>query len=161
MLPPMAEAQPSGLYRTTEAHPHNPSGVPAGALVFLGSSSNGGGRFVVRPGRNEKNRWFWGDPTTPSTDPLWERTLKRLPAEGFYTLPADLKVGDAGVWRKNAIVQLGYSPTGEGIAFVAERREAEPDNALRFSEQGVKIDDDLLGALLWAPILPVTPPLAS
>ena len=149
------ELQP-GLYRTTSPYPYDESGFPAGVLVFLGNSNNnGGGRFIVRPGRNQNNRWFWGEPTTPLNDPLWERTLKKLPPEGFYTLPEDLSVGDSGVWRKTAIVQLGYNPAGEGILFVGERHDSREENALFFSERGVKISDELMGRLVWAPILPV------
>lgn len=148
----------AGLYRTTQAHPFDPSSIPANALVFVGDNASGGGQFVVRPGRNVHNRWYWGEPTTPLTDPLWGRTLKRLPAEGFYTLPDDLRIGDSGLWRKNAVVQLGYNPQGEGILFVAERHEGLEVNALFFSERGIKIPDDLLFKLVWAPILPVSPP---
>lgn len=147
----------AGLYRTTQEHPFDPQSIPANALVFVGDAQNGGGQFVVRPGRNVHNRWYWGEPVTPLTDPLWERTLKRLPPEGFYTLPEDLRVGDSGVWRKNAIVQLGYSTQGEGILFVGERHEGLEVNALFFAERGVKINDELLYRLLWAPILPVSP----
>jgi hypothetical protein len=147
---------PAGLYRTTQAHPFDPARIPASALVYVGDAPNGG-QFVVRPGRNVHNRWFWGEPTTPMSDALWERTLKRLPAEGFYTLPEDLRVGESGVWRKNAIVQLGYNQEGQGIVFVAERHEGLEVNALFFSERGVLVDDALLGRLVWAPILPVSP----
>lgn len=148
----------AGLYRTTQAHPFSPQAIPANSLVYVGDERNGNGQFVVRPGRNVHNRWYWGDPTTPLTDPLWERTLKRLPAEGFYTLPDDLRVGDTGIWRKNAIVQLGYNLAGEGIAFVGERHEGLEVNALFFSESGVRVPDELLFQLQWAPILPVSPP---
>jgi hypothetical protein len=147
---------PAGLYRTTQAHPFDPERIPASALVFVGDAQNGG-QFVVRPGRNVHNRWYWGEPTSPMPDALWERTLKRLPAEGFYTLPEDLQVGETGVWRKNAIVQLGYNQQGQGIVFVAERHEGLEVNALFFSERGMIVDDALLNRLLWAPILPVTP----
>jgi hypothetical protein len=148
----------AGLYRTTQAHPFSPQAVPANSLVYVGDERSGNAQFVVRPGRNVHNRWYWGEPTVPLTDPLWERTLKRLPAEGFYTLPEDLRVGDTGVWRKNAILQLGYNLAGEGIAFVGERHEGLEVNALFFSDSGVRISDDLLFRLVWAPILPVSPP---
>jgi hypothetical protein len=147
---------PAGLYRTTQAHPFDPTGVPENSLVYVGDAQNGG-QFVVRPGRNVHNRWYWGEPVTPLTDPLWERTLKRLPAEGFYTIPEDIRVGESGVWRKNAVVQLGYNPQGQGILFVAERHEGLEVNALFFSERGIIIDDAMLAKLLWAPILPVSP----
>jgi hypothetical protein len=147
----------AGLYRTTQAHPFDPASVPANALVYVGDARTGG-QFVVRPGRNVHNRWYWGDPVTPLADPLWERTLKKLPPEGFYTLPEDLRIGDSGVWLKNAVVQLGFNPQGEGILFVAERHEGLEVNALFFSDRGVRIPDELMFRLIWAPILPVSPP---
>jgi hypothetical protein len=147
---------PAGLYRTTQAHPFDPTRVPENSLVYVGDAQNGG-QFVVRPGRNVHNRWYWGEPVTPLSDPLWERTLKRLPAEGFYTIPEDIRVGESGVWRKNAVVQLGYNPQGQGILFVAERHEGLEVNALFFSERGIIIDDAMLAKLVWAPILPVSP----
>src|SRR5688500_12606807 len=100
----------AGLYRTTQAHPFEPTNVPANSLVFVGDNASGGGQSGVRPGRNVHTRSYWGEPTTPLTDPLWARTLKRLPAEGFYTLPDDLRLGEGGLWRKGAVVQLGYNP---------------------------------------------------
>lgn len=142
-----------GLYRATEAHPHDPDAIPAGALVYVGRQ--GENAFVVRPYHNEKNRWFWREPTTPMTDPFWAKTLRRLPTEGFYTLPEALGLESGGRWLKNAIVQLGYNRDGVGILFVAERRDTLDQNALYFSDRGVKIDDALLERLLWAPILPV------
>jgi hypothetical protein len=148
---------PAGLYRTTQAHPLAPDAIPANALVYVGEDRNGG-QFAVRPGRNVHNRWYWGEPVTPLADLIWERTLKRLPAEGFYTLPDDLRIGDSGVWLKNAIVQLGYNPMGQGILFVGERHEGLEVNALFFSDRGVIISDELLFKLNWAPILPVSPP---
>jgi len=63
------------------------------------------------------------------------------------------------VWLKNAIVQLGYNTRGQGILFVGERRDFEETNALFFSDRGVVIEDDLLDALIWAPILPVSAPM--
>src|SRR5262249_13610480 len=103
------------------------------------------------------NRWFWGEPTTPLRSPTWAKTLKRIPSEGFYTLPETLEIGSGGRWLKNAIVQLGYNENGRGIIFVAERRDPRNDNALYFSDRGVLIDDHLLERLVWAPILMAQP----
>jgi hypothetical protein len=144
-----------GLYRTNQALPGHEADIPAGALVFVGQPQNGGSKFVVRPQDNRKNRWFWGEPTTPLRSPTWAKTLKRLPPEGFYTLPRALEVEGGGRWLENAIVQLGYNAEGKGILFIAERRDAAPDNALHFGERGLGIEDDLLDDLVWAPILPI------
>jgi hypothetical protein len=155
----MLDLPEPGLYRTTQAMPEHEREFPAGVLVFVGQhGTNGsGGSFVVRPGRNKGNRWFWGEPTTPLRSPSWGGTLKKLPSEGFYTLPETMELGTNGRWLKNAIVQLGYNEQGKAILFVAERRAASEENALFFSDRGVQIEDNLLDRLIWAPILPINP----
>lgn len=153
----MLDLPDPGLYRTTQPYPGHEDTFPAGVLVYIGQPSNGGLKFVVRPGSNRKNRWFWGEPTTPLRSPSWAKTLKRLPAEGYYTLPKNLEFEGGGKWLENAIVQLGFNEQGQGILFVAELREAAADNALYFSDRGMLVDDDLLDRLRWAPILPVRP----
>jgi hypothetical protein len=151
----MLDLPDPGLYRTTEPYPGQESAFPAGVLVYIGQPSNGGVKFVVRPGQNRNNRWFWGEPTTPLRSPTWARTLKPLRSEGFYTLPQDLEFEGGGRWLKNALVQLGYNGEGQGIIFVGEQREAENANALFFGDRGMMVDDGLLERLIWAPILPI------
>lgn len=151
----MLDLPDAGLYRTTQPYPGHEEEFPAGALVYLGQPQNGGMKFVVRPGRNTNNRWFWGEPTTPLRSPTWAKTLRPLPPEGFYTLPEEITLEGGGRWLKNAIVQLGYNNKGQGIIFVGERRDAEESNALFFAESGLIVSDELLDRLEWAPILPV------
>lgn len=142
-----------GLYRTTKPYPGQEAAFPAGILVYVGIEN--GVPFVVRPGQNRRNRWFWGSPTHPLRASSWAETLKALPSEGFYTLPYDIQLDGGGRWVKNAIVQLGYNGEGRGILFVAEDHANETRNVLVFSDKGLLINDDLLGKLTWAPILPV------
>jgi hypothetical protein len=137
--------------------PGHENEFPAGVLVFVGQPSNGGVNFVVRPGSNRRNRWFWGEPTTPLRSPSWAKTLVKLPSEGFYTLPESVELEGGGRWLKGAIVQLGYNENGQGIIFVAEWREEAEDNALHFSDHGLMVQDSMLNRLVWAPILPVKP----
>src|SRR5262245_48531934 len=151
----MLDLPDPGLYRTTQPYPGNEEAFPANALVYLGQPQNGGVKFVVRPGQNRNNRWFWGEPTTPLRSPTWAKTLKALPAEGFYTLPDNIDLDGGGRWLKNAIVQLGYNERGQGIIFVAEQREDDTNNALFFSDRGIIVEDRMLERLIWAPILPV------
>jgi hypothetical protein len=151
----MLDLPDPGLYRTTQPYPGHEDAFPAGVLVYLGQPQNGGVKFIVRPGQNRKNRWFWGEPTTPLRSPSWAKTLRALPSEGYYTLPEMLEFDGGGRWLKSAIVQLGYNENGQGILFVAEQREYEETNALYFSDRGLLIDDSLLERLVWAPILPV------
>jgi hypothetical protein len=152
----MLELPDNGLYRTTQPMPGHEETFPTDALVFVGTSANGGGKFVVRPGSNRRNRWFWGDPTTPLRSPTWARTLKQLPAEGFYTLPETLEFEGGGRWLKNALVELGYNEQGRGIIFVGQWKEDGTENVLHFSQRGMVVNDSLLSRLTWAPILPVT-----
>ena len=149
----MLDLPEPGLYRSTSAMPGNETNFPANVLVYLGEKN--GQKFVVRPGRNSNNRWLWGDPTTPLRSPTWSKTLRRLPAEGYYVLPEELRFEGGGRWLKGAIVQLGYSPEGRGIVFVAEQRDTAPDNALYFSDRGMIVEDSVLDRLIWAPILPI------
>jgi hypothetical protein len=149
-----------GLYRTTRPLPGHEEQMPAQVLVFVGHTKEGK-PFVVRPGKNVKNRWFWGDPVLPldnESKESWAESLRRLPREGFYTLPETLEFESGGRWPQNAIVQLGYDGTGRGILFVAEDREAESRNILFFATTGQRIEDSLLDRLVWAPILPVPVP---
>ncbi|NOY92970.1 MAG: hypothetical protein GXP55_17440 [Deltaproteobacteria bacterium] len=150
----MSDLPPAGLYRTTLAHPLAPREIPANTLVYRGDGDDG--PFVVRPYHNENNRWFWQAPTTPLDDPDWARTLIPLPVEGFYTLPEAIDLEGGGRWLESAIVQLGYDGEGHGILFIAERRSNLEENALFFSDRGLRIEDDLLRRLRWSPILPVS-----
>lgn len=151
----MIDLPEPGLYRTTQAMPGHEQEIPEGVLVYVGQSPNGGGRFVVRPAENRRNRWFWREPTIPLRAATWARTLKSLPAEGFYTLPETIEFESGGRWIKNAIVQLGYDGSGRGIVFVGQWHENSEENKLQFSDRGLIVNDDILSRLLWAPILPV------
>lgn len=157
----MLDLPDPGLYRTTQPMPGHEEAFPTGALVYVGQPSNGGVKFVVRPADNRRNRWFWREPITPLRSPSWAKTLKQLPAEGFYTLPDAIDFEGGGRWLKNAVVQLGYNESGVGILFVGEWNEDAEENVLRFSDRGLLIDDTLLFRLQWAPILPVRPPAVA
>lgn len=150
----MFELPDPGLYRTTQPFPGHEEQIPADALVFVGQAASGGGHFVVRPGANRRNRWFWGEPTTPMRSPTWAKTLKPLPPEGFYVLPESLELDGGGRWLKGAIVELGYNERGQGIVFVGEWQEDGTENVLTFSDRGVVLTDAMLDRLIWAPILP-------
>ena len=147
-----------GLYRTTKSYSGYEQEIPEGALVYVGKNPDTGVTFVVRPGSNRRNRWYWGEPTIPLRSTVWAQTLIPLRAEGFYTLPQDIDTGDGGRWIKNAIVQLGYNREGQGIIFVGELHDNEERNVLLFSDRGMIVDDGLLDRLIWAPILPVSQP---
>jgi len=144
-----------GLYRSTCPYPGHEEVIPAGVLVYVGVRADTGARFCVRPQANVNNRWRWSEPTIVLRALSWAESLEPLPSEGFYTLPEEISLEGGGRWLKGAIVQLGYDGEGQGIVFVAEDHEDEPRNVLVFSDRGVRIRDDLLARLVWAPILPV------
>ncbi len=152
----MLDLPDPGLFRTTQPMPGHEEAFPAGVLVYVGQPQNGGVKFVVRPGQNRNNRWFWGEPTTAMRSPSWAKTLRALPSEGYYTLPEPVEFEGGGRWLTNAIVQLGYNEEGRGIIFVGEQRETESTNALYFSDRGMVVEDSMLERLIWAPILPVS-----
>ncbi len=145
-----------GLYRTTKAYPGHEEAIPSNSLVYVGAPSNGGLHFVVRPGSNRNNRWYWGEPTVPLRALSWVETLVKLPPEGFYTLPEEINFDGGGRWLKNALVQLGYNQEGRGIIFVGEQHEGSESNILNFSDRGRMVEDSLLTRLQWAPILPIS-----
>jgi hypothetical protein len=151
----MLDLPENGLYRTTQPMPGHETAIPAGAIVYLGEKQNGGGKFVVRPAQNRNNRWYWDEPVTQLRSPSWAKTLRRLPSEGFYTLPDTIELPNGGRWLKNALVQLGFNEKGQGIIFVGERHESSTENVLRFSDRGMIIEDETMERLTWAPILPV------
>jgi len=147
-----------GLYRTTKPYPGHEGEIPENVLVYVGQNQTTGATFVVRPGNNRNNRWYWGEPTIPLRSTIWAQTLVPLAPEGFYILPQNIETSDGGRWVKGAIVQLGYNREGQGILFVAERHDAEERNVLVFSERGIIVDDAMLQRLTWAAILPVRRP---
>lgn len=153
-----------GLYRTTVPLViRGEPAIPADVLVFVGKRQTDDLWFAVRPRSNRLNRWYWDEPTIalgPAND-AWVDSLVPLPQEGYYTLPETLELPGGARWLRNAIVQLGYDETGRGIIFVAEQRSGAGENALFFSDRGVRVADELLGRLSWAPILPVEAPAAS
>ena len=153
----MLDLPDNGLYRTTQPMNGHEETFPAGVLVYVGELPNGGGKFVVRPGSNRRNHWFWGEPTTPLRLPTWARTLKQLPAEGFYTLPEQRsKFEGGGRWLKNAIVQLGYDRRRAQHRLRRAMEGGRHGERPPLPARGMLIDDRMLGRLIWAPILPVT-----
>src|SRR5690606_1014589 len=56
-LETMLDLPETGLFRTTAPLPGQESAFPKGVLVYVGEK--GGAKFVVRPGQNRNNRWYW------------------------------------------------------------------------------------------------------
>ena len=108
-----------GLYRTTKPYPGQEGAFPAGVLIYLGLEE--GVPFVVRPGQNRRNRWFWGKPTQPLRASSWAETLKPLPSEGFYTLPYDIQVEGIDINVDMSLTSPGC-PSGPEIMGEAEKQ---------------------------------------
>jgi hypothetical protein len=157
----MIDLPKPGLYRTTQPYPGQESELPAQALVYVGQRPEDPLPFVVRPGQNHRNEWFWSEPVFVLRSPTWSKTLVSLPPEGFYILPEEFNPVQGLRWPRNAIVQLGYNARGQGILFVAERHADEERNVLSFDERGISIDDALLRRLVRAPVLVVRRPPAE
>lgn len=153
----MIQLPKPGLYRTTQPYPGLEDQLPAATLVYVGQRPDEELPFVVRPGQNFRNEWYWSEPTLTLRSPTWAKTLVALPAEGFYVLPVDFAPAEGIRWPRNAIVQLGYNARGQGILFLAERHANEERNVLSFSERGVGVDDAFMRRLERAPVLLVRP----
>ena len=118
-----------GLYRTTQPLPGHEDAIPAGVLVYVGQLANGGTKFVVRPGRQPQQPLVLAGPDHAAAVAELDKTLRKLPSEGFYILPETLEFSGGARWIKGAIVQLGYNGEGKGILFVGEWREDGTENA--------------------------------
>ena len=135
-----------GLFRTTKPLPEHEGEVPAGSLVYFHNHSDSGLPVVVVPEHNVHNRWHFHGAGIPFRGLSWADSLVQLPAEGFYTLRKALTF-DGGEWPKAAIVQLGYTKTGDPILFIGQVRGSLTENDLFFSDRGVGITREQLALL--------------
>ena len=135
-----------GLYRTTKPLPEHEGEVPSGILVYFHNHSDSGLPLVVVPDHNVHNRWHFHGSGIPFRGLSWADTLVKLPGEGFYMLRKALTF-DGGEWPKGALVQLGYTRTGDPILFIGQVRATLDENDLFFSDKGVGISRDQLPLL--------------
>lgn len=137
-----------GLYLTTKPLPGQEERVPAGQIVYFHNHSDSGLPQVLTPDHNVMNRWHFHGPGIEFRGLTWAQTLTPLPEEGFYTLTREISLDGQGRWLKNAIVQLGYTITGEPILFIAQERASLQENDLFFSDKGLKITSEQLRTLI-------------
>ena len=135
-----------GLYRTTKALPGHEGDVPAGVLVYFHNHSDSGLPVVVPPDHNIHNRWHFHGAGIAFRGLSWADSLTKLPGEGFYMLRKALSF-DGGQWPPSALVQLGYTKTGDPILFIAQVRAQLQENDLFFSERGLSATRDQLALL--------------
>jgi hypothetical protein len=142
----MANLPECGLYRTTKALPGHEERVPAGTLVYFHNHSDSGLPCVLTPDHNIHNRWHFHGPSIEFRGLSWAESLQKTPPEGFYTLRG--KIGfEGGEWPKGALVQLGYTRTGDPILFIGRVRSRLAENDLWFSDRGVGIKREQLNLL--------------
>jgi hypothetical protein len=135
-----------GLYRTTKPLPEHEGEVPAGTLVYFHNHSDSGLPVVITPEHNVHNRWHFHGPGIPFRGLSWADSLTKLPAEGFYMLRKALSF-EGGEWPKGALVQLGYTRTGDAIFFIGQVRAQLVENDLFFSDRGVSVTREQLAIL--------------
>jgi hypothetical protein len=146
MASPKSLLPDCGLYRTTKPLPDHEDEVPAGVLVYFHNHSDSGLPVVIVPDHNVHNRWHFHGEGMPFRGLSWADSLTRLMPEGFYTLRNALKF-DGGEWPKGAIVQLGYTKSGDPIVFIGQVRAQLAENDLFFSDRGVGIGREQLALL--------------
>jgi len=156
MATPKSILPPCGLCVTTKPLPEHENEISAGILVYFHNHSDSGLPVVIAPEHNIHNRWHFHGEGIAFRGLTWADSLVRLPSEGFYVLRKALAF-DGGEWAKGAIVQLGYTRTGDPILFIAQQRATLEENDLYFSDRGVSLKRDQLGLLDPAPIF-VEPP---
>jgi hypothetical protein len=135
-----------GLYRTTRPLPGHEDEVPAGALVYFHNHSDSGLPVVIAPDHNVHNRWHFHGAGIAFRGLSWADSLTKLLGEGFYTLRKALAF-EGGEWPQSALVQLGYTKSGDPILFIAQVRAQLQENDLFFSDRGLSVNRDQLALL--------------
>jgi hypothetical protein len=135
-----------GLYRTTKALPEHEELFPPGMLVYFHNHSDSGLPVVLAPDHNVMNQWHFHGAGTQFRGLSWADSLVKVPEQGYYMLRKQLDF-DGGSWPKGALVQLGYTKTGEPILFIAQARAGRQENDLWFSDRGVPLARERLALL--------------
>jgi hypothetical protein len=135
-----------GLYRTTKPLSGHEEQFPAGLLVYFHNHSDSGLPQVLSPDHNVNNRWHFHGPGVDFRGLSWADSLVKVPLEGFYILKRELGF-EGGTWPKGALVQLGYTRTGDPILFIAQVRTKLDENDLWFSDRGVGVPREQMSIL--------------
>jgi hypothetical protein len=107
-----------GLYITGSGLPGHEEHLGEGLMVYFHNHSPDGPPIVLLPNENANNRWSFQENGHLVQDDSFIGALKPIPPEGFYRLRQHLHVDEEKVLPEQALVQLGYSRTGEPILFV-------------------------------------------
>jgi hypothetical protein len=136
----MPDLPPCGLYRTVTAI----GGIDAGRLVYFHNHGDPGpGIYQPEAWSNNRARFAANGTTIPADfDP---KSLKPLPAEGFYRVTAAFYCcpKQCTKFEPAAFVQLGYNGAGRALVFVPELGM----HGIALPERGTLVDDAVLSNL--------------
>ncbi len=107
-----------GLYLTGTGLDGHEDHLGEGVMIYFHNHSEAGPPLVLLPSANTNNRWTFQDNGHLIQDDDFIKSMKAIPAEGFYHLHQHLHIDENKSIPEQALVQLGYTRTGEPILFV-------------------------------------------
>ena len=128
------EYPPCGLYITGAGLEGHEEHLGKGVMVYFHNHSQAGPPIVLLPNTNTNNRWTFQNQGHLVQDATFITSLKAIPAEGFYRLQHHLHIDQNKTIPEEALVQLGYTRTGEPILFIPALNGAN----LSFPETGFR-----------------------
>ena len=135
------ELPPCGLYRTVKPI----AGIEAGRLVYFHNHGNPGpGLYFPESWSHNRANFAKGGTTVPADfDP---RSIKALPAEGFYRVTAEFYCCEKKCTKfdPDQLVQLGYNGAGKALVFFPELT----NGAIRTPDRGTFVDEANLANLV-------------
>ena len=130
----MSDLPPCGVYRTTQKI----GDVEAGRLVYFHNHGNPGpGLYFPESWSHNRAKWSANGYTLPKVFDM--RSLKPLPAEGFYRVTSSFHCCEKQCvkYEPDQLLQLGYNGAGRAIVFVPEYVAG----AITVPDKGTVIDD--------------------
>jgi hypothetical protein len=135
------ELPPCGLYRTVKKI----GDLEAGRLVYFHNHGNPGPGLYF-PERWSHNRAHFSESGMTVPDHFDPRSLRALPAEGFYRVKAAFYCCEKQCvkFEPDAFVQLGYNGAGKALVFVPEFA----GGVIGVPDRGTFVDDAALENLV-------------
>ena len=107
-----------GLYITGLGLEGHEDHLGKGVMVYFHNHSEAGPPLVLLPSTNTNNRWTFQNQGHLIQDDGFINAMTAIPPEGFYRLQQHLHIDQNKTIPEQALVQLGYTRTGEPILFV-------------------------------------------